>query len=163
MYERANQEKLDFIQKGLKDYSSQRNYDFGPRSRENISNLSKYISHRIINEYDLIREILSEYNLQKVDKFVQEVFWRVYWKGWLEHRPQVWRDFVDSNPTYSEEVYKKAIIGETGIECFDDWIKEIKTENYLHNHRRGSCACDLFFFAYRTSLHGGRGCLRRNT
>jgi hypothetical protein len=136
MYEKANQEKLDFIQKGLKDYSSQRNYDFGPQSRENISNLSKYISHRIINEYDLIREILSEYHLQKVDKFIQEVFWRVYWKGWLEHRPQVWRDFVDSSPNYSEEDYKKAIIGETGIECFDDWVKEIKTENYLHNHTR---------------------------
>ena len=136
MYEKANQEKLDFIQKGLKDYSSQRNYDFGPQSRENISNLSKYISHRIINEYDFIREILSEYNFQKVDKFIQEVFWRVYWKGWLEHRPQVWRDFVDSSPNYSEEDYKKAIIGETGIECFDDWVKEIKTENYLHNHTR---------------------------
>ena len=136
MYEKANQEKLDFIQKGLKDYSSQRNYDFGPQSRENVSNLSKYISHRVINEYDLIREILSEYNLQKVDKFIQEVFWRVYWKGWLEHRPQVWRDFVDSSPNYSEEDYKKAINGETGIECFDDWVKEIKTENYLHNHTR---------------------------
>jgi hypothetical protein len=136
MYEKANQEKLDFIQKGLKDYSSQRNYDFGPQSRENISNLSKYISHRIINEYDFIREILSEYHFQKVDKFIQEVFWRVYWKGWLEHRPQVWRDFVDSSPNYSEEDYKKAIIGETGIECFDDWVKEIKTKNYLHNHTR---------------------------
>ena len=136
MYERANQEKLDFIQKGLKDYSSQRNYDFGPKSRENISNLSKYISHRIINEYDLIREILSEYNLQKVDKFIQEVFWRVYWKGWLEHRPEVWTDFVNSSPTYSEEDYKKAINGLTGIECFDDWVKEIETENYLHNHTR---------------------------
>ena len=136
MYKEANQEKLDFIQKGLKDYSSQRNYDFGPKSRENISNLSKYISHRIINEYDLIREILSEYNLQKVDKFIQEIFWRVYWKGWLEHRPEVWKDFVNSSPTYSQEDYMKAINGETGIECFDDWIKEIKTENYLHNHTR---------------------------
>ena len=136
MYEKANQEKLDFIQKGLKDYSSQRNYDFGPESRENISTLSKYISHRIINEYDLIREILSEYNLQKVDKFIQEVFWRVYWKGWLEHRPEVWRDFIASSPNHSEEDYKKAIIGETGIECFDDWVKELKTENYLHNHAR---------------------------
>ena len=136
MYERANQEKLDFIQKGLKDYSSQRNYDFGPKSRENISNLSKYISHRIINEYDLVREILSEYDLQKVDKFIQEVFWRVYWKGWLEHRPEVWTDFVNSSPTYSEEDYKKAINGLTGIECFDDWVKEIETENYLHNHTR---------------------------
>ena len=136
MYKKANQEKLDFIQKGLKDYSSQRNYDFGPKSRENTSNLSKYISHRIINEYDLIREILSEYNLQKVDKFIQEIFWRVYWKGWLEHRPEVWRDFVNSSPTYSEKDYVKAINGETDIECFDDWVEEIKTENYLHNHTR---------------------------
>ena len=136
MYEKAAEDKSRFIQKGLKDYSSKRNYDFGPKSRENTSNLSKYISHRIINEYDLVREILSQYNLQKVDKFIQEVFWRVYWKGWLEHRPDVWRDFVDSDPTYSEEEYKKAINGETGIECFDDWVKELKSENYLHNHTR---------------------------
>ena len=136
MYKKAAEDKSKFIQKGLKDYSSKRNYDFGPKSRENTSNLSKYISHRIINEYDLVREILSEYNLQKVDKFIQEVFWRVYWKGWLEHRPDVWRDFVDSDPTYSEEKYKKAINGETGIECFDDWVKELKSENYLHNHTR---------------------------
>ena len=136
MYKKAIEDKSKFIQKRLKDYSSQRNYDFGPNSRENTSNLSKYISHRIINEYDLVREVLSQYNLQKVDKFIQEIFWRVYWKGWLEHRPEVWRDFVDSEPTYSEEEYKKAINGETGIECFDDWVKELKTENYLHNHTR---------------------------
>ena len=136
MYKKAAEDKSKFIQKGLRDYSSKRNYDFGPKSRENTSNLSKYISHRIINEYDLVREILSQYNLQKVDKFIQEVFWRVYWKGWLEHRPDVWRDFVDSDPTYSEEEYKKAINGETGIECFDDWVKELKSENYLHNHTR---------------------------
>ena len=136
MYEKAAEDNSRFIQKGLKDYSSKRNYDFGPKSRENTSNLSKYISHRIINEYDLVREILSQYNLQKVDKFIQEVFWRVYWKGWLEHRPDVWKDFVDSDPTYSEEEYKKAIDGETGIECFDDWVKELKSENYLHNHTR---------------------------
>ena len=136
MYEKATEDKLKFIQKGLRDYSSKRNYDLGPESRENTSNLSKYISHRIINEYDLVKEVLSQYNLQKVDKFIQEIFWRVYWKGWLEHRSEVWRDFVDSDPTYSEEEYKKAINGETGIECFDDWVKELKTENYLHNHTR---------------------------
>ena len=136
MYEKANKDKLEFIQNGLKDYSAQRNYDFGPKSRENISNLSKYISHRVINEYDLIREILSEFNLQKADKFIQEVFWRIYWKGWLEHRPNVWTDFINSNPNFLEKDYKKAIDGETGIECFDHWVKELKTENYLHNHTR---------------------------
>ena len=136
MYEKANKDKLEFIQNGLKDYSAQRNYDFGPKSRENVSNLSKYISHRVINEYDLIREILSEFNLQKADKFIQEVFWRIYWKGWLEHRPNVWTDFINSNPNFLEKDYKKAIDGETGIECFDHWVKELKTENYLHNHTR---------------------------
>ena len=136
MYEKANKDKLEFIQNGLKDYSAQRNYDFGPKSRKNISNLSKYISHRVINEYDLIREILSEFNLQKADKFIQEVFWRIYWKGWLEHRPNVWTDFINSNPNFLEKDYKKAIDGETGIECFDHWVKELKTENYLHNHTR---------------------------
>ena len=136
MYEKANKDKLEFIQNGLKDYSAQRNYDFGPKSRKNISNLSKYISHRVINEYDLIREILSEFNLQKADKFIQEVFWRIYWKGWLEHRPNVWTDFINSNPNFLEKDYKKAIDGETGIECFDYWVKELKTENYLHNHTR---------------------------
>ena len=35
MYEKATEDKLKFIQKGLKDYSSQRNYDLGPESREN--------------------------------------------------------------------------------------------------------------------------------
>ena len=54
MYEVAEKEKLKFIQNGLKEYSSKRNYDFGPESRENVSNLSKYISHRFINEYQLI-------------------------------------------------------------------------------------------------------------
>ena len=136
MYEVAEKEKLKFIQNGLKEYSSKRNYDFGPESRENVSNLSKYISHRFINEYQLIKEILSENKLQKVEKFIQEVFWRVYWKGWLEHRPQVWNDFIHADPDFIEDDYNRAINGNTGIVCFDDWVKELKNENYLHNHTR---------------------------
>ena len=34
MYEVAEKEKLKFIQNGLKEYSSKRNYDFGPESRD---------------------------------------------------------------------------------------------------------------------------------
>ena len=137
MYEKAKREKLKFIQKGLKDYSSQRNYDFGPKSRENVSNLSKYISHRVINEYDLIREILSQYSLQKVDKFVQEVFWRVYWKGWLEHRPSVWADYYNFNhDNYDFETYHDAENANTKIDCFNHWMRELQDTNYLHNHTR---------------------------
>ena len=37
----------DFIENHLHDYSSKRNYDFGPDDRSNISGLSPFISHRV--------------------------------------------------------------------------------------------------------------------
>ena len=125
-----------FINSDLANYSFKRNFDLGPTDKSNVSCLSPYISHRLITEYEVAKTVLTKFPYQKVEKYIQEIFWRVYWKGWLEHRPDVWRDFVDSDPTYSEEKYEKAINGETGIECFDDWVKELKSENYLHNHTR---------------------------
>ena len=32
--------------------------------------------------------------------------------------------------------YKKAIEGNTNIECFNEWVNELKENNYLHNHAR---------------------------
>ena len=32
--------------------------------------------------------------------------------------------------------YLAAINGETGIECFDFWVQELRNTNYLHNHAR---------------------------
>ena len=52
---------------------SQRNYDFGPEKRNNVSNLSKFITHRILNEFELIKSVLENINL-KMKKFIQEIF-----------------------------------------------------------------------------------------
>jgi hypothetical protein len=61
----------------------------------------------------------------------------VYWKGWLELRPKVWTDFVeDTKNIENTNEYEKAINGETNIDCFNDWVKELKENNYLHNHTR---------------------------
>jgi len=61
----------------------------------------------------------------------------VYWKGWLELRPKVWTDFVeDLKSIEKSNEYDKAIIGDTNINCFNDWVKELKENNYLHNHTR---------------------------
>jgi len=55
----------------------------------------------------------------------------------LELRPQVWTDFIeDLKGLKEDDNYKKAINGETQIECFNDWVKELKENNYLHNHTR---------------------------
>ncbi len=135
-------EKLDrFIESNLLDYSKLRNFDFGPDKRKNVSCLSPYITHGVLNEVEVIKKSLAKYSFNKNEKFIQEVLWRTYWKGWLELRPSVWSDYIISlkaiREKYKENTnYLKAIEGTTNIECFDEWVKELKTHNYLHNHTR---------------------------
>jgi hypothetical protein len=131
-------EHLDaFIEEQILDYTRLRNYDYGVENRNNVSLLSPFISHRILFEFDIIKKVLKKYPYSKVDKFVQEVFWRVYWKGWLELRPSVWSDFIKSLDNFEQnQNYLNAINGNTNIECFNEWVKEIKQHNYLHNHTR---------------------------
>ena len=131
----------NFIENGLENYSKLRNFDYGPENRSNTSCLSPYISHGIINETEIIQKSLEKYSFSKNEKFIQEVLWRTYWKGWLELRPNVWLDFLNDLKKEREifkddKIYKNAIEGNTNIECFNYWVKELKENNYLHNHTR---------------------------
>ena len=130
--------KLDnFINNEIVDYNSKRNFDFGPAQRKNVSCLSPYVTHRLITEYEIVKKVLKKHLYQKVDKYIQEVFWRVYWKGWLELRPKVWSDFIeDLNFIKEDESLIDAKNGNTQIECFNNWVNELKQFNYLHNHTR---------------------------
>ena len=127
----------NYIEKDILNYTTLRNFDFGINNRKNISCLSPYITHRLISEFEAAKKVLKKYPYKKVEKYVQEIFWRVYWKGWLELRPKVWTDFLEDleNIDNSNE-YENAIKGETNIRCFNDWVKELKDNNYLHNHTR---------------------------
>ncbi len=135
-------EKLNnFIQNNLSEYSKLRNFDFGPDKRSNISCLSPYITHGIISEKEVIEKSLGKFSFSKNEKFIQEVLWRTYWKGWLELRPNVWTDYLIELNNIREEFrnnqnYLKAIKGKTNIECFNTWVSELKENNYLHNHTR---------------------------
>ena len=78
--------KLDnFIENEIINYNSKRNFDFGPKERKNVSCLSPYITHRLITEYETVERVLKKRPYQKVEKYVQEIFWRVYWKLSLIH------------------------------------------------------------------------------
>ena len=135
-------EKLNkFVNQNLFEYSSLRNFDYGPNNRSNISCLSPYITHGIISELEVIKNSLSKFSFSKNEKFIQEVLWRTYWKGWLELRPAVWTDYLNELKKIREEFkdnadYKKAVEGNTSIECFNEWVNELKENNYLHNHAR---------------------------
>ena len=131
----------DFIEKNLLEYTKLRNFDFGIQNRKNTSCLSPYVTHGVINEVEIINKVLKKHLFSKSEKFIQEVLWRIYWKGWLELRPGVWADYLMSVKTHREKYktnknYLNAIEGNTNIQCFDDWVKELKETNYLHNHAR---------------------------
>ena len=130
-----------FVENNLFEYSRLRNFDFGPDNRSNISCLSPYITHGIINELEVIDKSLKKFSFVKNEKFIQEVLWRVYWKGWLELRPNVWSDYLkELNNLKSEfknnQNYIDAIEGKTNLQCFNEWVNELKENNYLHNHAR---------------------------
>ncbi len=131
----------NFVENNLGEYSKLRNFDFGPEKRSNISCLSPYITHGIINEQEVIQKALSKFSFSKNEKFIQEVLWRTYWKGWLELRPNVWADYlIELNQIKNEfkdnKDYIAAIEGKTKVDCFNEWVKELKESNYLHNHTR---------------------------
>jgi len=131
----------NFVDNNLAEYSKLRNFDFGPEKRSNISCLSPYITHGIINEKEVIQKALSKFSFSKNEKFIQEVLWRTYWKGWLELRPNVWTDYLAElnkikNEFQNNQNYLSAIDGKTDIECFNAWVNELKDNNYLHNHTR---------------------------
>ena len=131
----------NFVENNLSEYSRLRNFDFGPEKKSNISCLSPYITHGIINEQEVIQKALSKFSFSKNEKFIQEVLWRTYWKGWLELRPNVWTDYLAElnqikNEFQNNQNYLSAIDGKTDIECFNAWVNELKDNNYLHNHTR---------------------------
>ena len=131
----------NFIEQNLSDYSKLRNFDFGPDNRSNISCLSPYITHGLINELEVIDKSLKKFSFAKNEKFIQEVLWRIYWKGWLELRPNVWSDYLIELGKVKGEFknnqnYLDAIQGKTNVDCFNQWVIELKESNYLHNHTR---------------------------
>ena len=135
----------DFVPHAGRAYAAERNADAGPGLRENVSMLSPYIRYRVISEREVVAAVLEQHTSEQAEKFIQEVFWRTYWKGWLQMRPQVWADFLaerdreraraDGSSGLSKAL-ADAEAGCTGIECFDDWAQELVATGYLHNHTR---------------------------
>ena len=130
-----------FIENNLVNYSKLRNFDYGPDKRSNVSCLSPYVTHGVISEVELIQKSLNKYSFVKNEKFIQEIMWRTFWKGWMELRPDVWADYLlelnqIKDKYKNDQDYKKAVEGSTEIQCFNEWVGELKENNYLHNHAR---------------------------
>ncbi len=122
-------------------YAADRNY-VRP-GHENISRLSPWVQKRLLLESEIVAAARAQWSFPAVEKFVQEVYWRTYWKGWLEQRPAAWIRWVEAVPRLraalsaeQRTTLEAALAGRTGIAGFDDWAQELVATGYLHNHAR---------------------------
>ena len=133
----------EFVDGPLTNYASCRNLDLGHgRHTEVVSKLSPYIRVRLVLESEVIAASLQRFPAQTISKWIDEVIWRTYWKGWLEQSPHVWTSYVTAVAQLEQEGrreradYTDAVSGKSGIACIDDWVRELRGTGYLHNHAR---------------------------
>ena len=128
-----------------REYAQLRNSDRGPGRHNHVSKLSPYLRHRLITEREVVTTAIQAHGPAQSEKFIQEVFWRTYFKGRLEHQPQIWRRYQNglaaNLKTLAKDkalraLYEEALSSRTGIDCFDHWTGELIETGYLHNHTR---------------------------
>ncbi len=160
----------DFLPRAGHAYAAHRNVDRGPDDRSNVSALSPYIRRRMITEEEVIAAVLRRHSFAAAEKFVQEVVWRSYWKGWLEMRPSIWLRYqaelaalnaqCASDPPRADALVA-ATHGRTGLDCFDAWAQELLTTGWLHNHTRMWFA-SIWIFTLRLPWQLGADFFYRN-
>lgn len=103
-----------------------------------VSRLSAAIRHRLITEREVIDAALRRHPFRAIEKFLQEVMWRGYWKGWLEWRPQVWGDYVASTRRLDRgsKVCREVAEGRSRSGIMNQFARELIETGYLHNHAR---------------------------
>jgi deoxyribodipyrimidine photo-lyase len=122
-------------------YASARNSVW--EDHRNISRLGAALRHRLITEDEIIHETLGQHSFYVAEKWLQEVCWRRYWKGWMETRPQVWTQWRDRvrvlRQTLPDNILARAAAvegGRSGVACMDRIAQELRQTGYLHNHAR---------------------------
>lgn len=103
----------------------------------NVSRLSPAIRTRVILESEVLAAARARHAPASIEKFEQEVCWRLYWKGWLEQRPEIWTGYREAlNPLRWSDRARAVAVGESGIAILDHFTRELLSTGYLHNHAR---------------------------
>lgn len=150
----------EFVPLAGRAYAERRNFEEGPGGHRHVSRLSAALRRRLVSEEEVIAAVLAAHSLAEAEKFIAEVCWRTYWKGWLEQRPALWLSHLAELETAREalgcdrllaERHAAAIDGRTGIAAFDAWARELCDTGYLHNWARMQFA-SIWLFTLRLPI-----------
>jgi deoxyribodipyrimidine photo-lyase len=126
------------------DYWKTRNFIDG-----HVTKLSPYISRGVISTKKVFKSLLDRgFDVNKIDKFIQELAWRDYWQQvWMAKGSAINSDLKWPQPNVSNfEMPSSITEAATGIEAIDNGINDFYESGYLHNHVRmyiASMACNV--------------------
>lgn len=105
------------------------------------SGLGPYLRCRLISEREAARSILSRLRVGEAERFLTQLLWGSYWKGWLEGRPQIYTAYrrllsQDRRRWGALESYRAAIESRTGIPAFDAWNQQLTRTGCLTHQMR---------------------------
>ena len=114
-------------------YGHSRNYIDG-----GVSRLSPYISRGVISTKTIFKEILNAgYEINQIQKFLQELCWRDYWQKKWQQTVNIDVDLKNiQSPTLFHNLPSSLLNHCTSIYAIDQSIKELYEIGYMHNHLR---------------------------
>ncbi|MGN7997846.1 FAD-binding domain-containing protein [Sphingomonas sp. 22176] len=147
------------------EYAQYRNEERGQGRHHAVSRLSAALRRRLVSEAEVAEAVIGLHGYSAASKFVAELFWRTYWKGWLEQHPSVWANWRSACARLIEQGvpdgYAAALDGRTGIDAFDVWARELRETGYLHNWARMQFA-SIWIFTLGLPWELGAACTFRH-
>jgi len=127
--------RLEAFLRFAPDYGAARNHVVDGHA--NVSRLSPATRTRVLLESEILAAARDRHAAGAIEKFEQEVWWRLYWKGWLEQRADVWAEYREALKTLSwTKRAREVAAGESGVSILDHFTRELIETGYLHNHAR---------------------------
>jgi deoxyribodipyrimidine photo-lyase len=136
---------------------NQRLYDIKPisycRNRNYIDGdvtlLSPYISRGVLSTKQVFNHLVDhEFDLNKIEKFIQELAWRDYWQQiWITKGEEINSDLKQPQSAITNHKISSAFLNsQTSINAIDAALKDFYVSGYLHNHIRmyiAAMACNI--------------------
>jgi len=102
-----------------------------------VTELSPYISRGTISTKIILKNLISKgYQINKIEKFVQELAWREFWQLTWKHK-DVNSDLRNQQRQVMQIGLPDAILKhKTNINAIDSAIEQLYSSGYIHNHSR---------------------------